>query len=827
MRTALPALLLVTLLALAALGWATVARVPEAGALFAWSPASGRLEVPDAGLALYPRWSWHRLAAAELEARVPAAAREGGAVEARLRWRPTVGRYRLAPGDDPATGFAGRAAEAVRAALRELPVGCLIEPPDAAADCPADAARPVAESAAAALGVPPERLRVALAPDPAAVREHLLASIAAGLPPTGRKVLVLGLDGLDWDLVLPWARQGRMPNLARLLAAGTWGTLETLVPTLSPLIWTTIATGVPPDRHGILDFVEKDPARGVMVPVTGRSRRVPALWNLASALGRDVLVVGWWGTWPAEKVRGAVVSDRLYYTLTQGLTREVLREDLPDLVYPAERTAELVELRDRALAETDWQAVRYFMRVPEARFAAAVAEERGMEDPVDGFRRMLAATRTYLGAGLALASARPELAMVYLEGTDTIGHLLAPYVEPPTLDVDPAEAALLVEAVPRYFEVVDRWLGRYLESYPLSEYTWLAVSDHGFKWDEGRPRGVSGTAGPTAPLWHELDAVFLAAGPGVERRGRVAESASVYDLAPTVAALLGLPADAGWPGKPLPGCPPATLAPIDYEPLVPPESYRQEGGGAAPVDPEFLARLEALGYIGGGRSAGGTATAPEREVAGADPAGATATDLPAPPAPSAPGAAGPTATRGELNNLAVLKIQEKRYDEAEALLRRAIAQSPDYPSPHYNLRRIYMETGRYDDADRELWLAVDKGLRDTERTIDRAAADYEDLGRVDRAALVLERALERFPGHEPFWVHLMVVRIRLEQCAEGRDLGREAAGRFPESAPVQAFYGLSAACAGDAETARRALERSLALNPDQPTLRKTLADLQR
>ena len=40
---------------------------------------------------------------------------------------------------------------------------------------------------------------------------------------------------------------------------------------------------------------------------------------------------------------------------------------------------------------------------------------------------------------------------------------------------------------------------RYLEHYPLSETAVLVVSDHGFKWTEGRPRGLSGTAGPTAP----------------------------------------------------------------------------------------------------------------------------------------------------------------------------------------------------------------------------------------------------------------------------------------------------------------------------------------
>ncbi|MEE8368078.1 MAG: alkaline phosphatase family protein, partial [Thermoanaerobaculia bacterium] len=523
---------------------------------------------------------------------------------------------------------------------------------------------------------------------------------------------------------------------------------------------------------------------------------------------------GWWATWPAEKINGVMVSDRLYYTLTQGLTKAVLREDLPDTIYPVQRTQEFIDLRDRAVLETDWRSVRYFMPVSAADFEAAVAADRGMEDPIDGFRRLLASTKTYLGAGLIVGENQPDLALVYLEGTDTIGHLLAPYMPPPTLEVDPAKADVFRAAVPKYFEIVDRWIGRYLERYPLSEYALLMVSDHGFKWAEGRPRGLSGTAGPTAPLWHDMDAVFLLAGRGVRSLGRVELEASVYDVAPTVLALLGLPADTSWDGTVLPGSPPASVEPIDYRPLLPPESYTQTGGGPTPLDPEFIAKLKSLGYLGRGArptqdTTGESSRSKNRD--GPEPSGAAANST--------------GATRGQLNNLASIKLGEKKYEVAERILRQAIVQSPNYPSPHYNLRRMYMETESYDEADRELWLAVGKGLRDTERTIDRAAADYENLGLQERAAGLLSDAIERYPEHEPFWVHLIVVNIRLGKCAEGERLGAQAVIKFPQSAPAHAFYGLAAACDSDLSRARVELERSLELNPDQETLRRTLAEL--
>jgi len=286
-------------------------------------------------------------------------------------------------------------------------------------------------------------------------------------------------------------------------------------------------------------------------------------------------------------------------------------------------------------------------------------------------------------------------------------------------------------------------------------------------------------------------------------------------VAPTLASLLGIPPDQRWRGTPLPGAPTSQLAAVDWLPLVPPASYQSTSGAAAPVDPEYIAKLQSLGYLSGsGESAG-------EQVASADPQVAA----PAPPSAGPTAAEAPSVTRGRLNNLAVIKINEKKYDEAERLLREAIALSPEYASPHYNLRRMYVEQGRYDEADRELWTAVSKGLRDAERSVDRAAADYEGLGMEERAEHLLNEAVRRFPGHEPIWVHLMVARIRLQRCPAAVEAGRTAAQRFPNSAPVHAFLGIAAACVGDAATARPALERSLELNPDQPKLREVLAGL--
>jgi tetratricopeptide (TPR) repeat protein len=798
---------------LAAILWATVAWVPSDGALWVWSTKAGTLDVRASGVAVLPRWSGMRLEQRWLIATVPAATSDGASVAVKVALRPPVGLWRLAPAATPERGLYASVEAPVLEAVERVRVGCLL--PEAPSECVGDPAAELRIRLAASIGIPERVVDVDLEVEADSARARMLAEMAGQLDLRRRKVLVLALDGLDWDYIVPLVDAGRMPNLESLMDAGSWGRMETMVPILSPLIWTTVATGVQPEEHGILDFLEVDPVTGQQVPITGRGRQVPAIWNLASALGLEVGVVGWWATWPAERVNGTMVSDRLYSTLREGVDKEMFRLDPPDLVFPTDRTTEFTTIRNRAVAETDWRAVRYFMDVPEAVFDRAIAEDRGLRDPVDGMSRIVAATRTYMGSGLVLASERPDLLMVYVEGTDGIGHVLAPYVHPPTIEVDPAEAAVYAAAVPRYFEVIDRWIGRYLEVCPLSEYVVLVVSDHGFKWGRERPRDLPGIGGATAGLWHAEDASFVITGGGLAGHGRVEQWSSVYDLSPTIAALLGIPADTRWRPDLLPGCPRAENEAVDWASLVPPASYSQTGGGVAPVDPEAIDMLKALGYLSEDGSTSAAAATPVAPLSGA-----SSNRLPPTPVPQVS-----DTTTGKLNNLGILKANQKEYDEAERIFRQLIERDPNYAAPHYNLRRIYFETGQYDRADEELWKAIDKGFRDPERTLDRAAADYERFDMPERADTLLTKAIERFPEHEPFYVHLLVIKLRIDRCDEGLPIGAVAAEKFSWSGPVHAFYGLAAACAGHNELAKREISRSLEINPDQPSLRQALDDL--
>src|SRR5207249_12184211 len=104
-------------------------------------------------------------------------------------------------------------------------------------------------------------------------------------PPEGR-ILVLGLDGVDPEVVELLMAEGKLPNFAKLRQEGASGRLISSKPLLSPIIWTTIATGKSPEQHGIGHFVAVNEKTGEQLPVTSEMRRVRAIWNIASDAGR-------------------------------------------------------------------------------------------------------------------------------------------------------------------------------------------------------------------------------------------------------------------------------------------------------------------------------------------------------------------------------------------------------------------------------------------------------------------------------------------------------------------------------------------------------------
>jgi predicted AlkP superfamily phosphohydrolase/phosphomutase len=86
----------------------------------------------------------------------------------------------------------------------------------------------------------------------------------------GKRVIVLGFDGMDYDLTKRLMAEGRMPHFSRLAREGTFGPLGTSIPPQSPVAWSSFITGKDPGGHGIFDFVHRDPA--TMIPYLSTTR---------------------------------------------------------------------------------------------------------------------------------------------------------------------------------------------------------------------------------------------------------------------------------------------------------------------------------------------------------------------------------------------------------------------------------------------------------------------------------------------------------------------------------------------------------------------------
>ncbi|HEX2223016.1 MAG TPA: alkaline phosphatase family protein [Thermoanaerobaculia bacterium] len=252
------------------------------------------------------------------------------------------------------------------------------------------------------------------------------------------RFLVVGIDGGEWRVIRALWAEGKLPHLRGLADRGVAGTLRTAYNS-SPVIWTTIATGVNPPEHGITDFVVATPQGDV--PISSTVRKVPALWNMLTRAKRRVSVFGWWGSWPAEEINGVMVTDRALI-------------DLPGRVSPESYLPAFLENVEAAKAEpglfqTEWE--------PELRDLALTrsAERLVREDGHD-------------------------LLLVYFRGPDMVSHNYWKYYEPEAFSrVDPVELARYKGRVPQVYEAVDQEIGRLLEAVP-EDTNVLVISDHGF-----------------------------------------------------------------------------------------------------------------------------------------------------------------------------------------------------------------------------------------------------------------------------------------------------------------------------------------------------------
>jgi pentatricopeptide repeat protein len=653
----------------------------------------------------------------------------------------------------------------------------------------------------------------------------------------GGKVVIIGSDGFDWQIYRQVSKQIPMPNLARLIREGATGDLISMEPMVSPMIWTTMATGVEPHVHGIIDFLMEDEATGEKIPITSTMRRVPALWNILGRYGLSSGFVGWLGTYPAEPVRGFMVSDRIVFHAFdprwQEAEDQLAPEDTEGLAYPA---GLINEIRPFILTCDDIGigALKDFIEISPDDLVSG-ADTFDPLDPVRNLRLILAANGTYEQiARYTYAEYRPVLFSVYLDLVDTVGHLFIKHMAPPTSDVSAEDARKYGGAMAAAYARTDSIIGEWMDLID-DETTLVMISDHGFKSGDIRPAGPSAIGGGQAVKWHRIAGAIAFYGNHVNK-GAVIRDASVLDVAPTVLRLMGLPAAEDMPGKVLAGAfnegwlaSSAGIARI--------ATYGARGEVAKAVRREdeeaaVLERLRALGYVGGGsadvdRLAGSYFSKGEfdkaleiwQEMLRDDPDNPQVLTY----------VANALVNEGEIdqamsilegvveknpgfidarNLLGICYINLDRLADAERIAASTLQQQPGNSEAYFNLGVIADKRGLHDEAFAAFKRSVDlRGDYDEARL--NLANEYLRRGNFKYAKLQAGKALEINPDFLDAWFLLGQAYKGLQDADSAKVCFREALRRVPGFNRARVSLAAMLAAEGRLEDAKAELEEGL------------------
>lgn len=368
------------------------------------------------------------------------------------------------------------------------------------------------------------------------------------------RVVFLGLDGLDPVELQARIDAGVAPHFAKVQAEGGMAELTgDARPIWSPVIWTGLATVLPPEKHGITHWAQPD--GGVYDATDVRSARV---WEVAAAQGKRPLVAGWLLTYPTTELDG--------YVLTKHIGQ------LKRLAGDATGVAHPPELVERA---QDWLPARAWVQSGAFAKQARLIRASGLSHP-------LRADEVVVRAFEALWETESlDLAYLYLAGADRLGHLGS------KLEEQEVAGATMRPWVESYYGYLDEALGRVMALVDPETTTLIVASDHGFRLD-----GADGE-----DHRHRDPGVLMAWG-GRTRRAPPSGPVTQMDLARTLWVMSGAPLAEDQEGTVLEAWfhvddPTPTRATYTTGPTKP----NSRGEGTDVLTTDRVQQLQALGYL--------------------------------------------------------------------------------------------------------------------------------------------------------------------------------------------------------------------------------------
>jgi predicted AlkP superfamily phosphohydrolase/phosphomutase len=350
-------------------------------------------------------------------------------------------------------------------------------------------------------------------------------------------VVVLGVNGMEWDVLRPLLLEGKLPNLAKVIKNGTYGKLRTVSAPNCPRVYSTMFTSTTPEEHGVTGFIV-----GGITANTNMLKEEP-IWSILSKNGVTVGMANVPATFPVMPVNGYMVSGML----TRGKNCEdgvlcapkLSQVEGGDAVYPASLKADLLKNVGDYYIDCE--------RMPSAEQLKGHEAEviNAWLDKVDTIRQQQTKLFDYL-----LTTQPKEFTWLAQSCEDRTGHWLYP-IAPYNVGYNTKIEGVRPDAFPDQYIGLDQVLGTILKHVDDNTYLFI-VSDHGIK-----PLREFEETDPHAHMDHEKTTPVIAKhdfadgddvpgsifvmGPGIKRDNRLMGfEASVYDIAPTILHLYGI-----------------------------------------------------------------------------------------------------------------------------------------------------------------------------------------------------------------------------------------------------------------------------------------------
>jgi hypothetical protein len=289
------------------------------------------------------------------------------------------------------------------------------------------------------------------------------------------KVLIIGLDGATYDIIDPMVAAGKLPHVARMMREGARAELISVDPTISPAVWTEMATGKVRAKNGVINF------RSVQSMLQAKR-----FFDIAHDAGKTVGMLDWLVSWPPlidEDGKSFWVPDHT----ARGPEAVPRKLEFLQALVGATRNDRAATLADRATWAVD--ALLSGLRLSTLGNAAATVVRigaTGMDEQDKTPLLQHVALALYRDLFLALrAEYRPDLASITFYGTDSLSHKYWRYFQPSDFPgTDPADVAKYGSILPDYYEAADAAIGEILATVDANT-TVLLVSDHGSQAIEG------------------------------------------------------------------------------------------------------------------------------------------------------------------------------------------------------------------------------------------------------------------------------------------------------------------------------------------------------